>query len=139
MARVVAEIEYRIRGRRRKRRSTSVSLPAPDGPETTNNKPGPSTNKRLSKECRKTPAVLTDWMLMRRLAGELDVALRSGRVREAGLTGDGRLGLRVRARGAGGDTLLIDAFALTPLVTLKNAPALSAAIGWSRAIADALL
>src|SRR5665213_1932098 len=41
LARVVAETEYRRRSWRALRPSTNVSLPAPDGPDTTNRSPGP--------------------------------------------------------------------------------------------------
>ncbi|MEO6990798.1 MAG: NFACT RNA binding domain-containing protein [Candidatus Baltobacteraceae bacterium] len=81
----------------------------------------------------------TDWTLIRRIARELDVTLRSGRVREVGLLPDGRLGIRVRARGAGGDTIALDPFAPTPSVTLERDPALTPQPGWPRAIADAIL
>jgi hypothetical protein len=54
--------------------------------------------------------VQTDWLIVRRLAAELDRAVRSARIREVGLTEDGRFALRVRARGAGGNALVLDAF-----------------------------
>ena len=83
--------------------------------------------------------MLTDWTIVRRLARELDFALRSGRVRDVGLLPDGRLGIRVRARGAGGDTLALDVFAGTPTVTLERDPVLTPHPGWPRAVADAIL
>jgi len=61
--------------------STSVSLPAPEGPDTIKSRPGP--NKAFSPDARKGDAVhrltgqslvsrgmLTDWLLVRRLAAE---------------------------------------------------------------------
>jgi hypothetical protein len=44
---VVAEIEYRRLERCSRSTSTSVSLPAPDGPDTTNSRPGPVINPPL--------------------------------------------------------------------------------------------
>lgn len=80
----------------------------------------------------------TDWLIVRRLAAELDRAVRSARIREVGLTADGRLALRVRARGAGGDVLLLDAFGELPAVTLELGIDISVQPGWPRAIADAV-
>jgi hypothetical protein len=82
--------------------------------------------------------VHTDWLIVRRLAAELDHAVRSARVREAGLTTDGRFALRVRARGAGGDALVIDPFGDLPLITLEHGVQLSVRPGWPRTIADAV-
>jgi predicted ribosome quality control (RQC) complex YloA/Tae2 family protein len=82
--------------------------------------------------------VHTDWLIVRRLAFELDRAVRSARIREVGVTPDGRLALRVRARGAGGDALVIDAFGALPLVTLESGVDLNPQPGWLRAIADAV-
>lgn len=79
--------------------------------------------------------VFTDWMIVRRVAVEIDVALKGKRIRNGGRLSDGRFGLHV------GDTLLvIDAFGATPLVTLEAHAALMAAeAGWPRAVADALV
>jgi predicted ribosome quality control (RQC) complex YloA/Tae2 family protein len=82
--------------------------------------------------------VHTDWLIVRRLAAELDRALRSARIREVGFTPDGRLALRVRARGAGGDALVIDAFGQLPSVSLELGLEVGAHPGWPRAIADAV-
>jgi len=77
--------------------------------------------------------VLTDWLIVRRLAAELDRALRGARIRDAGRLADGRFGLRV-ARG----TVAIDAFGPTPIVTLDGEATLERASGWVRAMAGAL-
>jgi predicted ribosome quality control (RQC) complex YloA/Tae2 family protein len=82
--------------------------------------------------------VFTDWLIVRRIAAELDQAVSSGRIREVGMTADGRLALRVRARGAGGDVLLVDAFGDVPLVTMECGVEIAAAPGFPRAVADAL-
>ncbi len=80
----------------------------------------------------------TDWLIVRRLAVELDRAVRSARVREAGVTSDGRFALRVRARGAGADALVLDPFAETPVITIEHADRLEPSPGWPRTIADAI-
>jgi predicted ribosome quality control (RQC) complex YloA/Tae2 family protein len=82
--------------------------------------------------------VYTDWLVVQRLAAELDRAVRSARIRDVGLTADGRFALRVRARGAGGDAVVIDPFGDTPIVVLEHEVELEAKPGWSRAIADAV-
>jgi predicted ribosome quality control (RQC) complex YloA/Tae2 family protein len=82
--------------------------------------------------------VHTDWLIVRRLAAELDRAVRNARIREAGLTADGRFALRVRARGAGGDALVIDPFGDLPLITLEHGVELGVRPGWPRTIADAV-
>ena len=87
---------------------------------------------------RRGPSVHTDWLIVRRLAVELEQAIRSARVREVGLTSDDRFALRVRARGAGGDTVLVDAKADSPLAYLEHGVESAARPGWSRAIADAV-
>jgi predicted ribosome quality control (RQC) complex YloA/Tae2 family protein len=83
--------------------------------------------------------VYTDWLLVGRLAAELDQAVRSARIRDVGMTPDGRFALRVRARGAGGDALVVDAFADTPLVTLEHVETLEHEPGWPRAVAEAIV
>jgi predicted ribosome quality control (RQC) complex YloA/Tae2 family protein len=82
----------------------------------------------------------TDWILYRRVAIELERALRGGRVIEAGLLDDGRFALRVGAlRGRADATLAVDAFGSPPLVTLTTLDiSLAADPGWTRAIAAAL-
>jgi predicted ribosome quality control (RQC) complex YloA/Tae2 family protein len=63
----------------------------------------------------------TDWLLMRRAAAELEQALRGGRVTDAGVLDDGRIGLRFGGLERGlSPTLAIDAFASPPLVTLER-------------------
>ncbi|HMD01483.1 MAG TPA: NFACT RNA binding domain-containing protein [Candidatus Baltobacteraceae bacterium] len=83
--------------------------------------------------CHPSPAVLTDWLLFERLAAELDAALRGSRILAAGLTIDGRSGLRTAA-----GTLVIDAFAETPFITLEAGTAVAASAGWARALGDFL-
>ncbi len=77
--------------------------------------------------------MLTDWLIIRRLAAELDRSLRGARIREAGRTADGRFGLRV---GAG--TLTLDAFGPTPIVALEPERALDRTSGWVRSMAAIL-
>jgi len=77
--------------------------------------------------------VLTDWMIVRRLAAELDRALRGARIRAAGRLADGRFGLRVPS-----GTIAIDAFGPTPLVALEGEAELDRSTGWIRATASAL-
>jgi len=77
--------------------------------------------------------VLTDWLIVRRLAAELDRTLRGARIREAGRIADGRFGLRVS-----GGTVALDAFGPTPIVALEPDRALDRASGWVRTMADAL-
>ncbi|MBV9103167.1 MAG: DUF814 domain-containing protein [Candidatus Eremiobacteraeota bacterium] len=95
-------------------------------------------NKQRSGARRTTPAVFTDWFIVRRLAAELEGAVGSARIREAGVTSDDRFALRVRARGAGGDAVLIDAFGDMPAITLQHGIELSREHGWPRTIADAV-
>jgi len=78
--------------------------------------------------------VFTDWMIVRRLAAEIDVALKGKRIRAGGRLNDGRFGLQL------GDTFVtIDAFGTTPLVMLEAHAALTSEAGWSRAMLDALV
>jgi len=77
--------------------------------------------------------VQTDWLLIRRLAAELDRALRGKRVRGAGRRSDGTLGIAVP-----GATLGIDAFGALPLVTLEGAEPLENEPGFARAVSTAL-
>ncbi len=61
----------------------------------------------------------TDWVLIARLARELDERLRGARVEDAGLLPDGRLALLVRQRAA--RTLLaVDLFSSPPMLTLED-------------------
>jgi predicted ribosome quality control (RQC) complex YloA/Tae2 family protein len=76
----------------------------------------------------------TDWLIVRRLAAELDAALHGARIRTVGTLVDGRFGLETD-RGL----VLIDVFGETPLITLEERPApLSQGPGWPRAASDAL-
>lgn len=77
--------------------------------------------------------MLTDWLIVRRLAAELDRTLRGARIREAGRLADGRFGLRVAS-----GTVALDAFGPTPIVALERDGALERAAGWVRTMADAL-
>jgi predicted ribosome quality control (RQC) complex YloA/Tae2 family protein len=66
--------------------------------------------------------MLTDWVLIRRLAQEISERLRGARVEDVGALGGGRVALVVRTHGARA-TLAIDPFASPPLVTLEETPA----------------
>lgn len=63
--------------------------------------------------------MLTDWVLMQRLAGELRERLRAARVEDAGLLPDGRTAILFRLRGAR-SLLAIDLFSSPPIVTLED-------------------
>jgi predicted ribosome quality control (RQC) complex YloA/Tae2 family protein len=82
----------------------------------------------------------TDWILTRRVAVELERALRGGRVVDAGSLEDGRFALRVGAlRGRPPATLAVDAFGSPPLATLTTQEISQAADpGPTRAISAAL-
>lgn len=60
----------------------------------------------------------TDWLLIRRLAMELDERLRGARVRDVGRLEDGRIALALWQRGTT-SLLCIDVFAPTPAITLE--------------------
>jgi predicted ribosome quality control (RQC) complex YloA/Tae2 family protein len=79
--------------------------------------------------------MITDWILVRRAAVELERALRGGRVTDVGLVDDGRVAIQfggLRKRGPA--TLAVDAFGSPPLVTLDDAElALAVDPGWLRA------
>src|ERR1700722_13307751 len=64
--------------------------------------------------------MLTDWVLIGRLARELDERLRGGRIQEVGLLDDGRLALVFRSR-AESRVVAIDLFSSPPLLTLEDA------------------
>lgn len=84
--------------------------------------------------------MVTDWILIRRAAGELERELRGGRVMDAGLLDDGRFGIRLGGRRKGSDVVLaIDIFGSPPLVTLEREElSIAGDPGWSRSIATAL-
>ena len=75
----------------------------------------------------------TDWILMRRIAAELERALHGARLDDAGLLEDGRVALRFTGVRHGPATLAIDAFGSPPLVTLEDVePAIATDPGWLR-------
>ncbi len=63
--------------------------------------------------------MLTDWVLIARLARELEERLRGDRVQDAGLLPDGRTAL-IFGRGGGRRVLAIDLFSSPPLLTLEE-------------------
>jgi predicted ribosome quality control (RQC) complex YloA/Tae2 family protein len=64
--------------------------------------------------------MLTDWVLIRRLAREIAERLRGSRVEDVGLLDDGRVGMVFRRRRER-VVLAIDVFASPPLVTIEDA------------------
>jgi predicted ribosome quality control (RQC) complex YloA/Tae2 family protein len=84
--------------------------------------------------------VVTDWILIRRAAAELERELRGARVTDAGLLDDGRFGIRLGGRRKGNDLMLaIDIFGSPPLVSLEVLElSIAGDPGWSRSIATAL-
>ncbi len=84
--------------------------------------------------------MVTDWILIRRAAAELERALRGGRVTDAGLLDDGRVALRFGGlKRRGPSTLAIDAFGSPPLVTLEDRElALATDPGWLRTAGTSL-
>ena len=83
--------------------------------------------------------MLTDWVLIARLAAELSERLRGARVRGAGILNDGRVALSLRSRGAPA-TLAVDPFFSPPMVTLENGDAgVTPGPGFGRALADSLV
>jgi predicted ribosome quality control (RQC) complex YloA/Tae2 family protein len=84
--------------------------------------------------------VVTDWVLIRRAAAELERELRGGRVTDAGLLDDGRFGIRIGGRRKGGDVVLaIDIFGSPPLPSLEQAElSIAGDPGWARSIATTL-
>jgi predicted ribosome quality control (RQC) complex YloA/Tae2 family protein len=84
--------------------------------------------------------MVTDWILIRRAAAELERALRGGRVTDAGLLDDGRVALRFGGlKRRGPSTLAIDAFGSPPLVTLEEQElALAVDPGWLRTAGTSL-
>jgi predicted ribosome quality control (RQC) complex YloA/Tae2 family protein len=84
--------------------------------------------------------VITDWLIVRRLAAELEPSLRGARISAGGFLDDGRFALELgRASGRGGGNLLaVDAFGPLPLVTLESGGPPSKAGGWAGAIVRSL-
>jgi predicted ribosome quality control (RQC) complex YloA/Tae2 family protein len=75
----------------------------------------------------------TDWILMRRIAAELERALHGARLDDAGLLEDGRVALGFAGVRRGPATLAIDVFGSPPSVTLEDAePAVATDPGWLR-------
>jgi len=84
--------------------------------------------------------MFTDWILIRRVAAELERELRGARVVDAGLLDDGRFALRFSGRRGRGDvTLAVDLFGSPPLLSLEpDELSLGVDPGWTRAVASAL-
>jgi predicted ribosome quality control (RQC) complex YloA/Tae2 family protein len=83
--------------------------------------------------------MVTDWILIRRAAAELERELRGGRVTDAGLLDDGRFGIRVGGRKTGDLTLAIDIFGSPPLLTLEHVElAIGGDPGWAKSLATVL-
>jgi predicted ribosome quality control (RQC) complex YloA/Tae2 family protein len=82
--------------------------------------------------------MLTDWVLIRRLAHELQDELRGARVEDAGLLADGRIAILFRMA-ATPRLLAVDLFASPPLVTLETAgAAILEEAGFARALRRSL-
>jgi predicted ribosome quality control (RQC) complex YloA/Tae2 family protein len=83
--------------------------------------------------------VVTDWILIRRAAVELERELRGARVGDAGLLEDGRFGIRLGGRRSGEVTLAIDIFGSPPLLSLEPLElSIAGDPGWSRSLATVL-
>lgn len=82
--------------------------------------------------------MLTDWVLIRRLAHELKDQLRGARVEDAGLLADGRIAILLRLGGTQ-RLLAVDLFTSPPLVTLETEmPAVLDEAGFGRALRRSL-
>ncbi len=66
--------------------------------------------------------MLTDWVLIQRLAREIEERFRGARVDDAGMLDDGRVGLILRRRGVR-LLLAIDPFESPPLLTVEDVAA----------------
>ncbi len=77
----------------------------------------------------------TDWLVVRRMASELNARLKGGRVTDVGVLDDGRIAIRFGGlRGGRATTLALDPFSSPPLVALVEAePAAGTDPGWLRA------
>lgn len=84
--------------------------------------------------------MVTDWVLVRRAAQELERELRGARVTDAGLLDDGRFGIRFGGRGSRPELVLaIDIFGSPPLITLEQTElSIGAEPGWARSLAVTL-
>ncbi len=82
--------------------------------------------------------MVTDWLLVRRLARELDARLRGGKVTDAGLLPDGRTAIVLR-RGPTARLLVFDPFGSPPAVTVEDGElGILAEPGFVRALATSL-
>jgi predicted ribosome quality control (RQC) complex YloA/Tae2 family protein len=82
--------------------------------------------------------MLTDWVLIARLAHELKERLTGARLDDAGLLPDGRIALSLRRRGQRA-LLALDLYAPTPLVTLEEGElGVGAEPGFARVLAGSL-
>ena len=82
--------------------------------------------------------MLTDWVLVRRIAFEIESRMRGGRVRDVGLLPDGRIGIAVWTRGTT-QLLCLDVFGSPPIVTIENEELpIAAEPGFVRALGTAL-
>ena len=83
--------------------------------------------------------MVTDWVLVRRAAAELERELRGGRVSDAGLLDDGRFGIRFGGRRTGELLLTIDIFGSPPLLALEQGElSIAGDPGWARSLAAVL-
>lgn len=85
--------------------------------------------------------MVTDWVLFRRAAAELERELRGGRILDAGVLDDGRFALKIgQRRGKPTVLLAVDPFGTPPLFALEpeRELAVSGEPGWSRAAAAVL-
>lgn len=82
--------------------------------------------------------MLTDWVLIHRLAREIEQRSSGGRVEDAGLTADGRVGLLLRRRGKQ-MLIAIDVFSSPPTVTVETGElGIAAEPGFVRTLARSL-
>jgi predicted ribosome quality control (RQC) complex YloA/Tae2 family protein len=83
--------------------------------------------------------MVTDWVLIRRAAAELERELRGGRVNDAGLLDDGRFGIRFGGKRTGERLLTIDIFGSPPLPALEEGElSIAGDPGWARSLATVL-
>ena len=86
----------------------------------------------------KSVTVYTDWLLIRRLAWELDRRFAGARVTDVGQLDDGRFGLAIWSRGHI-YTVAVDVFAPTPIITVEeNEMPVAIEPGFVRAAGSAL-
>lgn len=83
--------------------------------------------------------MVTDWILIRRAAAELERELHGARVSDAGLLDDARFGIRFGGRRSGDVVLAIDVFGSPPLPSLEQTElSIAGDPGWSRSLATVL-